>query len=1393
MIRRFKKAIVAIQIALQLFPPIYFIPSFTLQAQNKTITNIKPVSEEHNDDSQSVAQTAVQAGTALESGDVRSSLLSTATGAASSSVQQWLNQFGTAKVSIATDEHFSLQNSELDLLLPLYDQKENLLFTQLGGRRTDDRTIINSGIGYRHLFDDWMWGANVFYDQQVSGNRHQRIGFGAELGWDYLKLSANNYLRLSGWKGSSTINDYDERVANGFDIRATGYLPAMPQLGANIMYEQYFGNNVGLFGNDKDDLQNNPYAVTFGLNYTPVPLVTFGVNQKFGKSDKNDTQLNLTLNWAPGVSIEKQLDPSEVGLRRSLKGSRLDLVDRNNDIVLEYRKQELITLALPPLAEGNELSQQSLTAKVKSKYSLDRIEWQASSFLSAGGKITTGNSPEQFILTLPAWKASGANSYTLQATAWDKKGNASGTSQMEVNVNGMDVNTLQSVTTVSPAKIPADGISQATVSVTLQTKSGESAVGLASRMSIALSAPSGNTSTSDSQSTAKQPDVTRFNETSPGVYTATLTSGTQPGTFTLQPLLDGTVKLASARLIVEATQSIAQLEELKASNTSALADGTTPLTLTAHVTDQYGKPVKDEAIDWTADNAQAHLSASQTTTDANGDAQIQVTSTQLIATVVTAKLKNGAVQNSPALHFTADINTANVVSLSSEKQQVVANNNDTSTVTARVMDTYNHPLSGVKVNWSVNKTDNTQVAEKTSVSDDNGEATLSLKSSKTGTVTVTADINGKTPQVTDPIHFVADSSSQKVSLLTLSKTDAVANGTDNITYEATVTDASGNPIADVPVNWSASNSNVRLSSTQTASDSSGKAQINVTSLKSGRVVISAQIDGSAVFNAEEAAFIADSATAKVTQVLSDRSSAVANGSDALTLSATVTDANDNPLSDVNVNWAAAPASGKLSAQSSKTGNDGVANVQLTTDVAADYSVIASANNSSQSVNNLHFTSDSATAQLASLSADKTTEIVADNDVVTLVATVVDAGQNPVPGATVNWSSSEPRSSFSTGSSVTDAQGKATTTFSSLSAGDIVVTATTGNSSQTQKLQVTGNVATAKVITLEADKSQAVADGSSSVTWRAVVKDANNNPLENRDINWSSNNSNVVLSAPQSTTDSNGETSVTGSSLISGSVQVTASLGSSTESLTASEVKFIADVNSGKVTSLTPDTTVAIVNTTRVTYTAEVKDANDNPLENATVSWQSSLNSLSAQTSTTNAEGKATIQLSGPDTGNAQVTASFNNTDLKDSRVGFIASYTADWHITSDKSTYETPAIFGFPSLGFIAIGGTTGPDSLVWTETGVSELTTQMQDENGQTWSVKFGGQRESQCSLHTFNSAITCSSWASGYSADLSFDRSDNPGLPAGTYHGVIEFAGKDWHTSWALNYSVATVITVQ
>ncbi|SQK58105.1 adhesin [Escherichia coli] len=126
------------------------------------------------------------------------------------------------------DEDFSLKHSEFDFLYPWYETQDNLLFTQHSLHRTDERTPLNMGLGWRHFTATDMKGVNLFFDHDLS-RYHSRLGLGAEYWRDYLKLSGNGYIGLSRWRDAPELDkDYEARPANGWDLRAEGYLPAWP-------------------------------------------------------------------------------------------------------------------------------------------------------------------------------------------------------------------------------------------------------------------------------------------------------------------------------------------------------------------------------------------------------------------------------------------------------------------------------------------------------------------------------------------------------------------------------------------------------------------------------------------------------------------------------------------------------------------------------------------------------------------------------------------------------------------------------------------------------------------------------------------------------------------------------------------------------------------------------------------------------------------------------------------------------------------------------------------------------------------------------------------------------------------------------------------------------------
>ncbi|MBD2812452.1 inverse autotransporter beta domain-containing protein [Xenorhabdus sp. Vera] len=341
-------------------------------------------------------------------------------GSLSSEAQKWLSQFGTARINFGLNREFTLENNSLDILMPLYDNKTDwLFFSQLGYRNRDSRNTINLGLGGRYFYQNWMYGLNTFYDHDLTG-KNQRLGLGGEIWGDYIKLSANTYYRLSDWHNSQNFQDYYERPANSYDINGEFFLPAYPSLGMKLTYEKYFGDNVALF--NRDTKQKNPSLATFGLNYTPVPLFTIEVDYKQGESGHTETQFLANLNYKFGVPISTQLLPANMASMRTLAGSRYDLVERNNHIILDHqkiKKEELI--ALKPII-GYGYQDITVNAPVLLHSDIKHIYWTVTdqAFKSNGGKLPS-DSGKSNIITLPSYQETHENAYMLDILLIDSQ------------------------------------------------------------------------------------------------------------------------------------------------------------------------------------------------------------------------------------------------------------------------------------------------------------------------------------------------------------------------------------------------------------------------------------------------------------------------------------------------------------------------------------------------------------------------------------------------------------------------------------------------------------------------------------------------------------------------------------------------------------------------------------------------------------------------------------------------------------------------------------------------------------------------------------------------------------------------------------------------------------
>ncbi|MEA9390509.1 inverse autotransporter beta domain-containing protein [Acerihabitans sp. TG2] len=693
---------------------------------------------------------------------------STASGKVSEAAENWLSQFGTARLQFNVNNDGHLDGSALDLLVPLYDRPHEMLFTQLGARNKDSRNTVNLGLGMRTWQGDWMLGANSFYDDDLTGN-NRRMGMGLEAWRDYLKLTANTYFRLSDWHPSRDFADYNERPANGFDLRTEAYLPAYPQLGGKLMYEQYQGDQVALFG--KDNLQKDPYAVTVGLNYTPINLVTLGVDYRQGKGSVNDTTFNLQLNYRFGDSWQSQISPSAVAASRTVAGNRYDLVDRNNDIVLEYQKQQVITLSLPAQLTGQAGASQTLNAQITSKYAIDRVDWNSAALSVAGGSVSqTGLS--SLAIVLPPYRAGGVNSYALSAVAYDVKNNASNRANTRIDV--LPASALLTLK-ILVNDVAADGEAKNQVQALVTDGSGDPLAGQV----VTFSADNGATVTTVTGTTGTD-----------GLASATLTNTTPGVTHVTATLANGHAQTLATTF---GAASVARIATMSATTDDQPADGRSQNQVTVVVHDSGGLPLSGQEVTFSVTSGSATLVASKITTNGSGEAVAELTSLSAGTSQVKAALADGQTQ-SVAVNFVVSIV---ITSITVTADNATANGRETNVAQVKVTDASGTALQNQPITLTGAGSGGTlNVTIPTVLTDAGGTATFAYTYDRIGTVMITASAEGGSVSKTEP----GGSFTVPTLAIVLANNTALADGADPIKATLTVTTNRGAPLVDEPIN-----------------------------------------------------------------------------------------------------------------------------------------------------------------------------------------------------------------------------------------------------------------------------------------------------------------------------------------------------------------------------------------------------------------------------------------------------------------------------------------------------------------------------------------------------------------------------------------------------------------
>ena len=1309
---------------------------------------------------QQIASTSQQIGSLLAEDMNSEQAANMARGWASSqtsgAMTDWLSRFGTARITLGVDEDFSLKNSQFDFLHPWYETPDNLFFSQHTLHRTDERTQINNGLGWRHFTPTWLSGINFFFDHDLS-RYHSRAGIGAEYWRDYLKLSSNGYLRLTNWRSAPELdNDYEARPANGWDVRAEGWLPAWPHLGGKLVYEQYYGDEVALF--DKDDRQSNPHAITAGLNYTPFPLMTFSAEQRQGKQGENDTRFAVDFTWQPGSAMQKQLDPNEVAARRSLAGSRYDLVDRNNNIVLEYRKKELVRLTLTDPVTGKSGEVKSLVSSLQTKYALKGYNFEATALEAAGGKVVTTG--KDILVTLPAYRFTSTpetdNTWPIEVTAEDVKGNFSNREQSMVVVQAPTLSQKDSSVSLSTQTLSADSHSTATLTFIAHDAAGNPVIGLVLStrhegvQDITLSdwkdngdgsytqilttgAMSGtltlmpqlngvdaakapavvniiSVSSSRTHSSIKidkdrylsgnpievtvelrdendkpvkeqkqqlntavsidnvKPGVTTdWKETADGVYKATYTAYTKGSGLTAKLLMQNwNEDLHTAGFIIDANPQSAKIATLSASNNGVLANENAANTVSVNVADEGSNPINDHTVTFAVLSGSATSFNNQNTakTDVNGLATFDLKSSKQEDNTVEVTLENG-VKQTLIVSFVGDSSTAQV-DLQKSKNEVVADGNDSATMTATVRDAKGNLLNDVKVTFNVNSA--AAKLSQTEVNSHDGIATATLTSLKNGDYTVTASVSSGS-QANQQVIFIGD---QSTAALTLSvpSGDITVTNTAPLHMTATLQDKNGNPLKDKEITFSVPNdvaSRFSISNSgKGMTDSNGVAIASLTGTLAGTHMITARLANSNVSDTQPMTFVADKDRAVVV-LQTSRAEIIGNGVDETTLTATVKDPFDNVVKNLSVVFRTSPADTQLSLNARNTNENGIAEVTLKGTVLGVYTAEATLPNGNNDTTTVNIAPDASNA-LVTLNIPAQQVVTNNSDSVQLTATVKDPSNHPVAGITVNFTMPQDVAANFTlennGIAITQANGEAHVTLKGKKAGTHTVTATLGNNNASDAQPVTFVAdKDSAVVVLQTSKAEIIGNGVDETTLTATVKDPFDNAVKDLQVTFSTNPADTQLSQSKSNTNDSGVAEVTLKGTVLGVHTVEATLLNGNGYTTT--VNIAPDASNAQVTLNIPAQQVVTNNSDSVQLTAMVKDPSNHPVAGITVNFTMPQDVAANFTlenngiAITQANGEAHVTLKGKKAGTHTVTATLGNNNTSDSQpVTFVADKTS---------------------------------------------------------------------------------------------------------------------------------------
>lgn len=732
--------------------------------------------------------------------------------------------------------------------------------------------------------------------------------------------------------------------------------------------------------------------------------------------------------------------------------------------------------------------------------------------------------------------------------------------------------------------------------------------------------------------------------------------------------------LHTAGFIIDANPQSAKIATLSASNNGVLANENAANTVSVNVADEGSNPINDHTVTFAVLSGSATSFNNQNTakTDVNGLATFDLKSSKQEDNTVEVTLENG-VKQTLIVSFVGDSSTAQV-DLQKSKNEVVADGNDSATMTATVRDAKGNLLNDVMVTFNVNSAE--AKLSQTEVNSHDGIATATLTSLKNGDYRVTASVSSGS-QANQQVNFIGD---QSTAALTLSvpSGDITVTNTAPQHMTATLQDKNGNPLKDKEITFSVPNNVASKFSISNGgkgmTDSNGVAIASLTGTLAGTHMIMARLANSNVSDAQPMTFVADKDRAVVV-LQTSKAEIIGNGVDETTLTATVKDPSNHPVAGITVNFTMPQdVAANFTLENNGiaiTQANGEAHVTLKGKKAGTHTVTATlGNNNTSDSQPVTFVADKASAQVVlQISKDEITGNGVDS--ATLTATVKDQFDNEVNNLPVTFSSASSGLTLTPGVSNTNESGIAQATLAGVAFGEQTVTASLANNgaSDNKTVHFIGDTAAAKIIELTPVPDSIIAgtpQNSSGSAITATVVDNNGFPVKGVTVNFTSRtNSAEMTNGGQAVTNEQGKATVTytntRSSIESGARPdtVEASLENGSSTLSTS-INVNADASTAHLTWLQALFDTVSAGETTSLY-IEVKDnyGNGVPQHQVTLSVSPSEGVTPSNNAiyTTNHDGNFYASFTATKAGVYQVTATLENGDSMQQTVTYVPNVT----------------------------------------------------------------------------------------------------------------------------------------